>query len=80
MQDASKRPGTNKLLALKSVREHAAHLDIELPPLPPSKINTQLFVAQVTVLNAQCRNVVQGGVVSLHACVQYCALYDAAQP
>lgn len=60
MQDASKRPGTNKLLALKSVREHAEHLDIELPPLPPSKINTQLFIVQVTVLNAlQCRNVVQ---------------------
>jgi streptolysin S family bacteriocin protoxin len=34
-QDASKRPGTKSLLALKSVREHAQALGIELPPLPP---------------------------------------------
>lgn len=34
LQDASKRPGTKSLLALKSVREHAKELDIELPPLP----------------------------------------------
>lgn len=37
LQDASKRPGTKALLALKSVREHAQALGIELPPLPPSK-------------------------------------------
>jgi hypothetical protein len=34
-QDTSKRPGTTSLLALKSVRDHAKELDIELPPLPP---------------------------------------------
>lgn len=36
-QDASKRPSTKNLLALKSVREHAQALGIELPPLPPSE-------------------------------------------
>jgi hypothetical protein len=36
-QDPNKRPGTNTLLALKSVRQHAKDLGIKLPPLPPSK-------------------------------------------
>lgn len=40
-QDASKRPGTTSLLALKSVREHAKELDIELPPLPPGEHRLQ---------------------------------------